>query len=275
MMIFGDMLSTNLITTMISFFSICIIYLIVSIVFIRKIKNDKMKKKVRVRAFYISVLIFLFLMARVWVDGFMHLIAVLGLVSAGLVVTNKESIMNLVGWMIITWRGVFSEDDLIQIQSYKGYVKSIGLLYICLQEVSDNDFSRLTGKEIKVPNGLTANNAVINFTQTARLILTEYKTQLPLKNFNQAKEKCMAVIKSVLKNYYKKNTQYSVTSLQDGKRSIRAMIELVPKFIINDNLDMDKPVSCSFNYYCFIEDRAVLQNLISEALIDNHLFEIS
>ncbi|AHB99143.1 mechanosensitive ion channel [Francisella orientalis] len=39
----------------------------------------------------------------------------LRLVAAGLIIVNKETVMNLVGWIIINWRSLFSEGDYIQI----------------------------------------------------------------------------------------------------------------------------------------------------------------
>jgi small-conductance mechanosensitive channel len=73
--------------------------------------------------------VYLLLLARIWVQGFGQLIAVLGLVSAALVVINKDNIINLVGFLIIMWRGLFSENDLIQVQSFRGVVQNVGVLY--------------------------------------------------------------------------------------------------------------------------------------------------
>lgn len=257
----------NLINTGIAFLSLMVIYLIANIVFIRKIERAKERKKIRIRTFYVVIVIFLFILERIWVEGFAHLITVLGLVSVGLVVTNKETIMNIVGWMIITWRGVFSEDDLIQIQQYRGFVKSIGLLYFTLQEVSDSDFTRFTGKEVKVPNGLTANNPIINYSQTARLLLHEYAVQIPFKNFDKLKTSVMSEIKDGLKQFYKDNKAYTQVGIQRFDRSLKNKLDLDPKMVIGSQLDQEKPVPCTINFYCFAEDKMLLLNLISEKII--------
>lgn len=256
----------NFMSTGIAFLLVLIIYFVINIIFVRKIDQAKRRKKVKIRTFYVAALVFLFFMARIWVDGFMHLIAVLGLVSAGLVVTNKETIMNLVGWLIITWRGVFSEDDLIQIQQYRGYVKSIGLLYISLQEVSDSDFSRITGKEIKVPNGLTANNAVINYSQTARLILFEFKLPLTAKLLKESQAKILNCAKKVLTEFYKENKSYNVQALVRFDHSLKNKVDLNPRLIIGDTFDSEKPLSCAITYYCFVEDRQAIVALLTQKL---------
>ena len=103
---------SNLVITAIVSIAICFAYVLFYFLLVRKIKNNRQKQKFRIRSFYVACVVFLFFMERIWVEGFTHLLAVLGLVSAGLVVTNKETIMNFVGWLVITWRGLFSEDEL-------------------------------------------------------------------------------------------------------------------------------------------------------------------
>lgn len=258
----SDALFANITNTIVSFIVIVVIYVLVNLFFIRKVENQKRKKRIRIRAFYIAVLAFLFLMARVWVDGFMHLVAVLGLVSAGLVVTNKETIMNLVGWLIITWRGVFSEDDLIQIQTYKGYVKSIGVLYITLQEVSDHDFSILTGKEIKVPNGLTSNNSVINYSQTAKLVLSDVKLKFTLSEYEEIKDQLLSSVKQIIAEYYHQNKYYTQAAIVKFDRDLKNKIRLEPSLSFVNELDEVKKLNCIVNFYCLVEDRAKLTNMI-------------
>lgn len=254
----SSLVSANLLNTVISLVVVFVIFLLVNLFFIRKIENLKDKKRIRIRSFYVAVLTFLFLMARIWVDGFMHLVAVLGLVSAGLVVTNKETIMNLVGWLIITWRGVFSEDDLIQIQAYKGYVKSIGMLYITLQEVSDTDFSRLTGKEIKVPNGLTSNNSVINYSQSARLVSCDFQFKLPVSEVKRTSGLVLSQVEKLLEAYYKGNKSFTQHAITRFDKTLKNKLNLSPVLTIGSDIEMSKPVTCVISFYCFIEDKAVL-----------------
>lgn len=78
----------------------------------------------------------------------------LGLVAAGLVVTNKESIMNFAGFLIINWRGIFTEDDFIQIQNHIGCVESIQPFYFKLYETTSTNQKQATGRAIKIPNSL-------------------------------------------------------------------------------------------------------------------------
>lgn len=198
----------NLVSTLISFFVILFAYLLFQLFFVRKIENSRQKQKVHIRSFYVMCVIFIFMMAHVWVDGFTHLLTILGLVSAGLVVSNKETIMNFVGWLVITWRGLFSEDDLIQVQQYKGYVKRIGILYFTLYEVSELG-GGVTGRLIRVPNGLITSNPIINYSQTSQLLEQCFTLSVSKNNdFDYLKTFAKTVIDAAL------------TELYDGKRDL-------------------------------------------------------
>ena len=112
----------NLLSTVVAALVIAVVYLLALMLLTSKTEDFKEKKRRRVRLLYVMAIFFIFMLAQIWVEGFTQLLAILGLVSAALVITNKELIMNFSGWLIIFWRGLFTEDDLIEIQQYKGYV---------------------------------------------------------------------------------------------------------------------------------------------------------
>lgn len=258
----------NLFSTIIAFLVIALIYFLVNILFIRKITSKHHKQKMRVRSFYIASVIFLFLMAHVWVDGFTHLLAILGLVSAGLVVTNKEIIMNFVGWLVITWRGLFSEDDLIQIQQYKGYVQRIGILYITLHEVSEAS-SNITGRIIRVPNGLVSNNALINFSQTSHLLEQRFAITVSSENnFAELEKKFKTVVEMELSEYYRDKQEFSESYLLKKQgRQLTSRIRLGAKITIRQKGDGLSVVTLTAYYFCFSEDAEKIHERILLALL--------
>ncbi|MFZ9035387.1 MAG: mechanosensitive ion channel domain-containing protein [Francisellaceae bacterium] len=139
----------------------------------------KRRKIIRLRFRYVLIIIFLILLIRVWVDGLTNIFTMLSLVAAGLVVTNKESIMNLIGYMVIQWRNVFAEGDYIEIASKSGYVIKTGPFYFSLSEIDPKKNIKL-GKVIRVPNGLIINSIIINYSQkkTPFDIVIDFKIKL-------------------------------------------------------------------------------------------------
>jgi small-conductance mechanosensitive channel len=206
-------------------------------------------------------------MERVWVEGFTHLLAVLGLVSAGLVVTNKETIMNFVGWLVITWRGLFSEDDLIQIQQYKGYVKRIGMLYVMLYEVSDSS-GNISGRVIRIPNGLVSNNPIINFSQTTHLFEQSFTLLFSSDNdFMALKEKIKTVVDNVLAETYKGKQEFSVNYLSKHNKQLPSRIRLGAKVTLQSKSENLSTIQLITRYYCFSRDAEKIQETILLALL--------
>jgi small-conductance mechanosensitive channel len=131
---------------------------------IRNIKEKKKNFKIRVSLRYVLFFCFLFFMAKIWVEGFGYLLTFVGVISAALTITQKEYLMNFIGWLIIMWRSLFTEGDYIEIGKYAGYVKHIGPLYFSIEEASELIWGDKTGRTIKIPNSLVANNPIVNFT---------------------------------------------------------------------------------------------------------------
>lgn len=256
--IYGNVVSTIIAMTVITF-----TYVLLDLMVARKIESQRKKRRFRIRSLYVAIFVFIFLMARIWVEGFTHLIAVLGLVSAALVVTNKETIMNFVGWLIINWRALFAEDDLIQIQQYKGYVKSFGVLYFSLFEVSDRRSGSITGRVIRVPNGLVANNALINFSQTSRLLEQVFKIVVtPESSIEHAIDFISTLVNQVVAEFYQGQKKFSSEYLVKHHKALVGFINLEAKVCIQPKQDKPNGVELVTHYYCFSQDAEQIQQKI-------------
>tara|TARA_R110002110_G_scaffold404606_1_gene623094 strand:- start:108350 stop:109237 length:888 start_codon:yes stop_codon:yes gene_type:complete len=113
-------------------------------------KRKKRRYKVYIRnILFWSLLVFL---AKIWINGFSHLLAFIGFISAALTITQKENLLNLTGGLIIMWRDTFAEGDYVSINHFTGIVENIGIFYFTLQEIKFDRYACRTGKVIKVPN---------------------------------------------------------------------------------------------------------------------------
>lgn len=253
----------NLFSTLIALMVIAFTYTVLDFMVARKIESHRQKRRFRIRSLYVACFIFIFFMARIWVEGFTHLIAILGLVSAALVVTNKETIMNFVGWLIINWRGLFAEDDLIQIQQYKGYVKSFGVLYFSMFEVSDRRNGSITGRVIRIPNGLVANNALINFSQTSRILEQTFTIIITTdSNLEYSIQFLSDLVNEVVTEFYKGKKKFSKEYLVKNHKPLAALINLEAKVYISPKLTQPTGVELVTHYYCFSQDCEQIQQKI-------------
>src|SRR3990167_1114305 len=257
----------NLLDTFFSLIAIAITYLIFYFLVIRKTINPRQKQKSRIRAFYVACVVFVFLMAHVWVNGFTHLITILGLVSVGLVVTNKETIMNFVGWLVITWRGLFSEEDLIQIQQYKGYMKRIGILYFTLYEVSDTS-GNITGRVIRVPNGLTSNNALVNYSQTSHVLEQRFTILVTRDNdFDYLKQTLKTLVDDLLAEFYKSQSEFTADYLSKSSKQLLSRIQLGVNISLQPKTDDLSSLELVTRYFCFSQDAEKIRERVLLAFL--------
>jgi small-conductance mechanosensitive channel len=166
-------------STAISAFVIVACVTVLYYLFKNKFYTERKRRQFKLRMTYLGVLIFLLVLTRIWVNGFTHIFTMLSLIAAGLVVTNKESIMNFAGWLIINWRGVFSEGDYIQIQGFTGCIDSINTFHFKVIESTSVDAGIFTGRTIKVPNSLIITTPFILFTPERHCLFQCYSFQIP------------------------------------------------------------------------------------------------
>lgn len=260
---------TNTIHTIAALVILTATYLLLFFVIKKKSDSSKNKKRLRLRLFYLLSFIFIAILARLWIAGFTHLLTVLGLVSAALVVTNKETIMNLTGCLIILWRGLFTEDDYIEIQHHKGYVRKIGPLYFTISEMSSVTDNHITGRLVKVPNGLVTTNAVINHSQTSYLLKMQISAIFsPQSDITQAKNLFLHTIENVLYEFCKDHPEYTEEYILRKHRHMEDLSYLKP--VINLKAKFEKPsgILMQVNYFCYAKDQDTLEKLMWENLFN-------
>lgn len=268
--IFLTELYTNTINSIIALVIIIIAYLIVNRLVLRKVESSRQKQAYKARSFYITLAVFLFILAKIWVEGFSHFFAILGLISAALVVANKETIMNFIGCFVITWRGLFTENDLIHIQQYKGHVKTMGLLYFTLNEVSEGNYNRPSGRVIKVPNGLITNNILVNLSQNSHLL--EQSISLIISTESNLEHAILIIKESVdqiIADFYKSKKEYTLEYLTKKNKILAKAIELESTIDIQPRFDKPAGVELKIQFYSFSKDAHQLRQKIWHQLLSN------
>jgi len=97
-----------------------------------------------------------------------------GLLGAALAFVLQKPLLNLVGWLITNYRGVYRIGDRIEIGGVTGYVTDINLMYTELQEFGAwMHGDTFTGRLVTVPNSLVVEGAVKNYTRDFPLVWDE------------------------------------------------------------------------------------------------------
>jgi small-conductance mechanosensitive channel len=131
----------------------------------------------------------LFLIGRIWFVGFRSVATFLGLVAAGLVITLKEPVLNMAGWVFLMWRRPFVVGDRVQIGEHAGDVIDRRLFQFSILEIGNwIDSDQSTGRIIHVPNGRLFTEPLANYTRSFAYIWNEVGVTVTFEsNWREAK----------------------------------------------------------------------------------------
>jgi moderate conductance mechanosensitive channel len=269
---------THIGSTLIAGIAIFLIFFAIYFFFKNEKNTRKQRIRYRFRVIYIAIFFYLMFLARIWVEGFEHIFTMLSLVGAGIVVTNKETVMNFVGWLIITWRNLFTEGDVIQIGNNIGIIGRIGLLYFRLYETTGIDRLETTGKSIKIPNGLVITLPITCVSPENNLLQYAFNLQA-----DPAVEKLRTTIdtiqnefNAVLAQYYKKHCTEGFKRLEESHEEIASFISQKCSLVFQLAPGKDKHAEITLRFFCYPKDFQMLQlkflEMIGQASQEERVF---
>jgi small-conductance mechanosensitive channel len=238
-------------------------YLLSKYLLTRKIKSLKTRTQYLNRLKYVFFILYLIFFIKIWVEGFIQILAFIGFLSAAITITQKDNLLNLIGWLIINWRGLFCEDDYIKISQYSGYVKSIGFLYFSLIEASPDFPNRSTGRMIKIPNGLVARNPVTNFSHEK---FTECTLNIVFKPNSHLAiiETLFGLLKIDIQHYL---ISHMPSTISPATRE-QMLVEFEPRYFVKIRQEKPTGFEMVFMFYCKYIDKADIQYQMNKRIID-------
>ncbi len=130
--------------------------------------NDDVRQTYRWRNVvnYVTFIIGVIMIGRIWFEGMQSLATYLGLLSAGIALALREPIVNIAGWAFIIFRRPFNMGDRIQIGNAAGDVIDIGLFQFAINEIGNwVDGDQSTGRIIHIPNSKVFSEYQANYTE--------------------------------------------------------------------------------------------------------------
>ena len=123
--------------------------------------------KTRVLALFIAFSAIAVLIA---VALYSNLAIYISIIAIGMALALQKYVASYFGYFIIVFSNMLHEGDRIRIDSYKGDVRHIGVFYITLDEVGEDEKlgGELTGKILHVPNLIVLDKPVLNFSKGYR-----------------------------------------------------------------------------------------------------------
>lgn len=241
----------------------------------RRYRTPKLRRKLRSRLAYVAVSILVVALIQIWVEGFNHLLTVLSLVATGLVISNKETVMNLVGWLIINWRGIFSEGENIRIGEYVGLVHNIRPFYFELYETVGLDSAKSTGRAIKIPNSLIITQPVKTTAsdKNIRLFTLSLAGNWEASQLSEKLTLMQSAIDQVIHQQYARKRLFSTGAIAKQDKTLARLMDLKPQVVLAENQDKLPRLKIQVRYYAYAQDKDVIETTFWMQLTEKNIFD--
>lgn len=164
------------------------------------ITNIKLLNVVNTLTHFVLRFFFLISLLGLWLNALDALIILLVFIGVIISLSIKGLISNLAGWFLIVNKHHFRIYDRIEIDTIKGEVISVGLLYFTLMEISNwFEAEAPTGRTIKIPNSKILTTAVYNYNDVTPFVWKEISYLLA---FESDWQKAQKIITDILLTYY-------------------------------------------------------------------------
>tara|TARA_Y100001954_G_C15817837_1_gene608458 strand:- start:1856 stop:2794 length:939 start_codon:yes stop_codon:yes gene_type:complete len=201
--------------------------------------NNKFKDKkshyhlLRVTDYFFWFLKIIFV-GSLWFHGLGPLSTFFGLATAGIAVTFRDPLLNLMGWFTILWKHPFSVGDRIEVMGIKGDVIDINIFEFTVMEIGEwVGADQRTGRVSYIPNSTIFREAQKNFDRPYPYIWDEVKVTLTFKsNWKKAKELFFSALlgctdsfsKEEIESFEKSNHDFYF-SIEDPRPSVFASLD--------------------------------------------------
>lgn len=213
---------------------------------------------------YITVILIIIFLTKVWFGAFESLGTYLGLVSAGLAIAFKDLLVNLAGWVFILIRKPLSVGDRIQIAEVTGDVIDIRIFQFSVIEIGNwVDADQSTGRIIHIPNGTVFNKWQANYTAGFEYIWNEIPVLL---TFESDWKKAKQILTDAV-------NKHAISLSKEAEKQIK---EAAKKFLIFYNKltpivytsVKDSGVQLTMRYLCHARRRRSTEELIWEEVLN-------
>lgn len=256
----------NMMTSILIVILLWLVYIVARFVINHRCKNLKRRYAWRTRVFYSILFLSIYFLGRIWLDGLQNLFTFLSIIAAALTITQKESLMNLLGCALIYWREIFHTGDRIQIGSYYGEVTSIRTLYFHMLECDPLlSGDQTTGKIIKVPNSLVITMPIVNFSELSPFVWQEFSLILTSNSdIETARTVLTELIDSEVKHYYLESKHYLKHFVRDNFISEQ---QLRTQSFIRAQQSAPSGIKIVVRYLCLPNQRNELESRVLEQFL--------
>ena len=260
-------LATFIATLTLIFFRRTIIKIIID-----RIKDAKLRYQWQKGISYITFIIGFLVIGQIWFDGIQSIATYLGLLSAGIAISLRDPLVNLVGWLYIVWRNPLEVGDRVQLGDHAGDVIDINLFNFTLMEIGNwVDADQNTGRLIHVPNGHVFTQTLANYGKGFKYIWNEISMQI---TFESDWKKAKKILENIATLHSTHLTDLAVKQFKEASKKfmIKTHDQLEPSVYISAE---DSGIKLTIRYLCEPSMRRPTSKEIWEDILNKFENEIN
>ncbi|MBN2460650.1 MAG: mechanosensitive ion channel family protein [Candidatus Cloacimonetes bacterium] len=261
--ILGSPLTVKILNSVLIIGILWVLVLIIRRIITRNVREVKSQYTWNKIIGYISALLGIFLVGRIWLQGVQSIATFLGLLSAGIAIALKDLLANLAGWLFIVSRRSFEVGDRIQLGSNAGDVIDIGLFQFSILEIGNwVHADQSTGRIIHIPNGKIFNNELANYDKGFKYIWNEIEVIL---TFESNWEKAKQILQNIIDNQEESITSTMERQIKKAARKFMIYYRNLTPIVYTDVVD--NGVKLTIRYLCETRKRRGSSQSIWESIL--------
>jgi len=231
---------------------------------IKRIKDSKTKYSFKKTISIIYAVIFLIVLATIWIERPEALFLAFGLIGAGIAIALQDVFKNFAGGVIIFVNEIFRVGDRIEIDGKIGDVIDISILYTTLLELEGwVTGDQATGRLIIVPNGQVLSGSIFNYTKDHNFIWDEIILPITYgSDWRRATEKFLNIVRKETEQIAK-DAEKSIAGLEEKYYLTKRITEPSIYIKLTDNW-----IEFYIRYTTEVRQRRVLKNKLYKLIFE-------
>jgi small-conductance mechanosensitive channel len=161
----------------------------------RRLKDRVSFRHWKLNTGYLAALVFVMIALPLWLPSLQGIAAIIGIFGAGILIVNKEILMNISGWFYVVVRKPFEVGNRIGIMDLYGDVIDIRLMDFTIIETAHPKLGgQSTGRLVHIPNSALLTQPLSNASKEFAFNWNEIRVPVTLKSDWQ---KALAIIESI------------------------------------------------------------------------------
>lgn len=230
----------------------------------RRITVSKTRYSFKKTVSIVYLVVLVAVVINIWVENTQSLLLSYGIIAAGLAVALQDLFKNFVGGVIIFVTGIYRVGDRVEINSRKGDVIDIDILYTTLMEMGEwMSGDQATGRLTIIPNGYILSGSVNNYTKDHAFLWDEISVPI---TYESDWKKAVTMILTIVRREtgpVAYEAEKSLSGLEEKYYLPRKVVEPAVFITLTDNW-----ISFNIRYMTAVRERRMTKNKLSRLILD-------